>query len=179
MKIIVILLIAKITLASSIDLSNITGIDLRAKSADTEVSYLPTRTNVFLFLSANCPCSKSYFDYLNNLAKKFRNINFIGFHSSKTISKETAKQYFSNFDIVFPILLDKKLLYADRFKALKTPHIFVTNNTGEILYHGAVADSRHINSAKKFYLEEALENISNGTRPQLQFAKALGCYIAR
>lgn len=165
------------TYGTSIAISKIEAFNYRVNAPS--IFEIEKDVNVFMFFSASCPCSKSYFEYLNGLARTHSNIGFVGFHSSKTLSIDTAKNYFSDKKIEFPIFSDKNLVYADLFKALKTPHVFILNKTGEILYHGAVADSRHINSAKNFYLEEALKDISGGVKPKLEFAKALGCYINR
>ena len=137
------------------------------------------RISVFYFLSASCPCSKSTFDYLNELQRKYPDFQFMGFHSNKAISRGVAETYFSNYEIDFPILLDRKLKFANMFKALKTPHVFVVNNNGDVLYHGGVTNSRFFKNAKSFFLEEALKDIKNGINPKRSHARALGCYIAR
>lgn len=177
MKFIFVLLFSVSCLAVKIDVDSVTGLDLRnMKNIRSE---LTTKYHVFMFFSASCPCSKSYFDYLNKLSEKYKGIQFFGFHSSKSLSTEVAKNYFSNFDVNFPIIQDKDLKYANIFQALKTPHVFILNNENDVVFHGGVADSRHMNSAKVFYLENALEDISKGSLPSQNYAKALGCYIAR
>ncbi|EQC46890.1 redoxin [Bacteriovorax sp. Seq25_V] len=163
--------------ANKIDMKNIEGLDLR--TMENKSIELNAKFNVFMFFSASCPCSKSYFDYLNKLSEKYKDIQFFGFHSSKTLSTDVAKNYFSNFDVHFPVIQDKELKYANIFEALKTPHVFVLDAKKNIVFHGGVADSRHMTSAKNFYLENALNDISNGNQPRMAHAKALGCYIAR
>lgn len=138
-----------------------------------------SKVGVFYFLSSTCPCSKGYFKYLNDLQKKFPQFSFMGFHSSKSISIEVAQKYFDKHEIEFPILFDKDLKYADMFKASKTPHVFVLNENGEVLYHGGVANSRMIKNAKTFYLEEVLTDLNENKKPRHSYARALGCYIAR
>lgn len=174
---IIFLLLRASVFATNLKIERIEGLDFK-KNTKT-VLEITKEYNVFMFFSASCPCSQSYFDYLNELAMKFPKIGFVGFHSSKSINLNVAVEYFSTKKISFPIFDDSKLIYADLFKALKTPHVFVTDKNGEIVYHGAVADSRNLKMAKNFYLIEALNDINNDIKPRVSFARALGCYIAR
>lgn len=134
---------------------------------------------VAYFLSSSCPCSQVHFDHLNKLQKKFKNFSFIGFHSSKSITKKAAIKYFSKFKINFPILLDRDLRYANIFKAVKTPHVFVLDMKGDLLYQGGATDSRNPKRAKHFYLKDALTQISSGENIKVKNSKTLGCYIQR
>ena len=153
------------------------GIDLR----NGKTRYIQTDKNkplVALFLSSNCPCSQASFDYLNNLQKKYPNYQFIGFNSNKRTGKKAAMRYFKKFDIDFPILLDKKLTYANKFQALKTPHTFIKMK-GDIVYQGGVTDRRNPEKASSFYLDDALSAIKNNTTIQITESKTLGCFIRR
>jgi peroxiredoxin len=146
-----------------------------------EKKYNNAKNNVgvFFFLSASCPCSRGYFEYLNELADKYKGFNFAAFHSSKVVSRDTAQRYFDKYEINFPIFDDKSLKYANQFQALKTPHVFVVNGAGEIMYSGGVANSRNMKKADKFYLEKVLEEISHGKEPSVKNTRVLGCYISR
>ena len=125
------------------------GIDLRDKSTYSKMLG-KSKFLVAYFLSATCPCSQAHFNLLNDLQKNNKDIDFIGFHSNKSVSKEKAHKYFKKFEIDFPILLDKKLDYANQFGALKTPHIFVLSPKGEIVYQGGATNSRNPKKANKF-----------------------------
>ncbi len=154
------------------------GIDLR-RDREVSLDLSGERNIVAIFLSSNCPCSQSHFDYLNDLTKQFKTFSFLGFHSNKEIEKGEALRYFSKLEINFPVLLDKTLKYADIFRALKTPHVFVVNGEGEILFAGGATDSRNPNRASRFYLEDTLREITNGKAVSIKLAKTIGCYINR
>lgn len=134
---------------------------------------------VVYFLSAWCPCSQSSFNHLNELQKTYKDFKFIGFHSSTAIDKKEAQAYFDKFQIDFPIILDQKVKIADRFKALKTPHVFIVNSSEEVFFQGGAYNSRTFEKASKFYLKDALENLKNGKEPKITNAKTIGCYIQR
>lgn len=167
------LLLSLNTLALETPLKNATLLD------GSPVSSLNTKNKdtVVFFLSASCPCTKKNIPYLQALGKEFPNFQFIGVHSNANEDIEVAKKEFGDFK--FPIAYDSDMKIADHFKATKTPHVFVLNKKDEILFHGGVTNSIDPKRAKKFYLANALNDISKNREVKQQFAKALGCYIVR
>lgn len=157
---------------------DIKGIDLRTDK-EVEVKIKKDKPSVYYFLSAWCPCSQGTFDHLNELQKKFKDFSFVGFQSSVVIPKQAALKYFGKYKIDFPVIFDPKVKYADHFKALKTPHVFVYGADNKLLFQGGATNSKDFKKATKFYLKEALQAISDGKKPPLEHAKALGCYIQR
>jgi len=154
------------------------GVDLRNNHA-VSVKFSSKKFLVAYFLNRGCPCSQAHFDHLNDLQKKYKNFSFIGFHSNKTINKESAMEYFSKYKIDFPILLDKDLIYANQFKAVKTPHVFVLDKEGKTFFQGGATDSRDPKRAHHFYLRDALASLSRGENVKVRNAKTIGCYIQR
>ena len=158
--------------------TEIKGFDLITKK-NVEFNTDKNDFTVYYFLSAWCPCSQGTFDHLNTLQKKYTKIKFVGFHSSVDIPKKDALNYFSKYTINFPIIFDNNVKYADLFKALKTPHVFIIGKDNKVVFQGGAANSRNLKKATKFYLSDALASISRGEDPKVKNAKALGCYIAR
>ena len=58
------------------------GLDLLS-GKDIKKTFDEKKYLVAYFLSSSCPCSQAHFDHLNELQKKYKNFNFIGFHSNK------------------------------------------------------------------------------------------------
>lgn len=135
--------------------------------------------SVVIFMSNECPCSKSHEETLKALSKKFAKYKFVGVHSNVDEPEEEAKQYFKNAELPFPVVQDDAASIADAFGALKTPHAFVIGSSGEILYSGGVDDSRRASSAKRNYLRLALEAISKGEKPEHSKERPVGCSIQR
>ncbi|MFT6632097.1 MAG: thiol-disulfide isomerase/thioredoxin [Bacteriovoracaceae bacterium] len=173
MVITTLLLLSFVVQASLID-----GIDLRTDKL-VQLKISKKKPTVLYFLSAWCPCSQGTFDHLNELQAKYKEIDFVGFHSSVEIPKKDALEYFGKFKIDFPIIQDDKVIYADKYKAVKTPHVFIYGTKGELLFQGGATNSRTVKRAKKFYLRDALEAISMGKEPKIKNAKTIGCYIQR
>ena len=111
---------------------------------------------VVVFMSAKCPCSNSHVKIMKTLASEFKEFSFVAIHSNSDEDLALSKNYFKSIDLPFPTLEDKNGKIADEFKALKTPHAFVINPDGQILYKGGVTSSTHGETADKHFLQDAL-----------------------
>ena len=134
---------------------------------------------VVVFLSAKCPCSNSHVEELKKLKTDFPDFSFVGIHSNMDENEIDALKYFKEIKLSFPVIQDNKATYADQFTAFKTPHSFVLNKQGEILYQGGVSDSHSLESSNKLFLREALEDISKGAKVRSPEGRTLGCFIVR
>lgn len=134
---------------------------------------------VVTFMSAVCPCSNSHVEELKSLAQTYPDYKFIFVHSNGSEPHAQAAPYFASKDLDFPVISDPQARIADLFKALKTPHTFLLNSKGEVLYKGGVSDSAHFPNAKKHFLKDALASVSQGQSPKVKHGRTLGCQIIR
>ncbi|WP_374073461.1 redoxin family protein [Bdellovibrio bacteriovorus] len=134
---------------------------------------------IAVFISAKCPCSASHEDVLKNLSAEFKEFSFVGIHSNSDEPADFTKKHFEDSKLPFPVLQDKKNILANKLGALKTPHVFVFNKDGDVIYQGGVTDCHVGPSAKKNYLKDVLEDLRAGKTPRHKEGKALGCYIQR
>lgn len=144
-----------------------------------EISLKDGTTKVFVFVSATCPCSESHEEILKSLSKEFGKISFIAVHSNANESPKESKEHFSKTNFPFLILQDDSAKIADEFGALKTPHAFVVNGTGDVIFSGGVTNSANAKMANKQYLKEALLSVQAEKLPEPKVARALGCVITR
>lgn len=133
---------------------------------------------VAVFVSAKCPCSDSHIKELKALAKDYPDVRFIGIHSNND-EKEVAPAYFKQADLPFPVIEDKDGHWAEAFKALKTPHAFLINDKGELLYRGGVSDSHDFAKAEHLFLRDALADVKAGHAVRKPEGRTLGCVISR
>ena len=70
-------------------------------------------------------------------------------------------------------------LVSPYFKALKTPHAFVVDKAGDVVYQGGVTNSISPDKDSKFYLKEVLSSLSSTNKSPYEYKRALGCYIKR
>jgi len=134
---------------------------------------------VVVFMSAKCPCSNSHIPELKNLVSRYKNFEFIGVHSNVNEPPDLTKKYFVEADLPFAVIQDNEAQIADQLKAYKTPHAFVLNPEGKILYQGGVTNSVNAQYAEKHFLKDALEDISQDKPVRLANGRTLGCIIMR
>jgi len=69
---------------------------------------------------------------------------------------------------------------ADAFGARTTPHVFLFDGTGVLVYTGAIDDN--VDSAKKVkknWLQDAMNAVAKGQAVPVAQSKPLGCSIKR
>jgi len=135
--------------------------------------------SVVIFISKDCPCSKGNLSYINKLSQEFKEFNFLAIHSKKNTSDEEIKNYLSDKNLNFSTYNDSDLKIADNFQALKTPHAFIVNHDGEVIYSGGVTNSTNPENAQSHYLKEALNEFIATKKILQSETKTLGCYITR
>lgn len=160
--------------------AEISGLDvLSGKEVVLPAPSKKPKGTVAVFLSAKCPCSDSHIEDLKKLFRAYPDFRFVGIHANPDESLELSKSYFKKAQLPFPVLEDNKSRLANAFKALKTPHAFVLNPKGEILYQGGVTNSIHAKAADKHFLADALEDIQQGREVRTKNGRTLGCIIMR
>jgi hypothetical protein len=134
---------------------------------------------VFTFLSAKCPCSDSHIPEVKRLSAQFPDFRFVIVHSNADEPLDLAKNYFKNADLPIDVIQDEKAQIADELKAFKTPHVFVFNSTGEVVYKGGMTNSSNAPDADQHFLEAALKEVKEGKKVTISEGRTLGCAIAR
>ena len=180
-KFVIILSIISATgLASASIPGNIKAQDVISGKA-LEINTRPTESlgSVFVFMSSKCPCSNSHVSVLKNLAGKFTKFNFYAVHSNADEPVADAQKYFRKAGLPFPVVQDSDTKLADLMQAFKTPHAFVLDNKGEILYQGGVTNSSNAPSADENFLDEVLSDLTAGKPARMSEGRTLGCVILR
>ncbi|MEQ1722574.1 MAG: redoxin domain-containing protein, partial [Pseudobdellovibrio sp.] len=134
---------------------------------------------VLIFMSAKCPCSDSHVPLIKKLATTYKDFKFSVIHSNLDETRLASEQYFKKANFNFEVLEDSKTQIADLLGAYKTPHAFVFNPQGEILYQGGVTNSSNAANADEFFLDNALSDISKGQKVRTAEGRTLGCVILR
>lgn len=163
---------------SAVNLSIVDGVDILTK-AEVHQAAAGKKGIVIVFLSAKCPCSDSHLTELKSLHKDYPDFSFVGVNANNDETLDIAYEYFKRVGIEFPIIKDKNAEIADRYKAFKTPHAFIVNNDGKIVYQGGVSSSRQFATADHKYLRDAVMNIHQGKPVAVPESRTLGCIISR
>lgn len=134
---------------------------------------------VVVFLSAKCPCSNSHVEELRKLAETYSDFRFVGIHSNLDETDEISLPYFEKIHLPFPVIQDERAEIANRFNALKTPHVFVVTGQDKIVYQGGVSNSKTFSRADRHWLREALSDLQESREVRTAEGRTLGCSIER
>lgn len=120
---------------------------------------------------------------IQNLAAKvqaqggvFLSVNS-AFYNTAADSKAIADKY----QVKHPTLIDSAGTIARAYGAKTTPHMFVINKDGNIVYDGALNDNNSPDAAKDAtatnYVELAVASAAKGEMPKTTRTKSYGCGI--
>lgn len=196
---IVILLFGSITafsLKNSIDGYKIgdSATDFKLKNVDNSMvslaNYEDAKGFIVIFTCNTCPYSIAYEDRIIELDKKYKEkgypviaINPNNPEVKKGDSFKLMQQRAIDKGFTFPYLLDEGQKIYPQYGATRTPHVFLLNKENNDLiveYIGAIDNNSHDASAvKEKYVENAVEALLNGNKPNLNYTKAIGCSIKK
>ncbi|MBS0654556.1 MAG: thioredoxin family protein [Verrucomicrobia bacterium] len=137
---------------------------------------------LIIFSCNHCPYVKAWQSRMVALANSYqkRGVGVLFINSddpdanpedSFTIMQERAKVN----GYQFPYTVDAGSAVARAFGATHTPEVFLFDNGGRLVYHGAVDDDRDQKMVTKQYLRNALEALVEGKPIPVAETKAIGC----
>lgn len=144
---------------------------------------------IVIFTCNHCPYSVAYEDRIEALNRKYNSQGYMVIainpndptimpeDSYANMKKRAEEKRFS-----FPYLYDEGQLVMKAFGATRTPHVFVVSNNGNedyrVEYIGAIDDNYEDASAvNKRYVEDAVDALLKGKKPETTFTKAIGCSV--
>ncbi len=138
------------------------------------------------FSCNKCPWVIAWQDRYNSLSE-VSNKNKIGFITINPNTKNRAKigeglddmrDFSKKYDHNFLYTVDKGAELATAFGATKTPHIYLFDGKGKLVYRGAIDDNaRKPKKVKNTYLMDAIQAVGNGNAVLMSETRALGCAI--
>ena len=143
-----------------------------------------TKATAVVFTCNACPFAKAYEDRLIALAKAYadKGVNFVainpndpkiqpadGFDQMVTRAKEK--------ELPYPYLIDESQTVAKAYGAQVTPHIFLIDAQGAVVYRGRVDDSAKPEEVKSSDLRNAIDAVIAGKPVPEPATKAFGCGV--
>jgi len=102
-----------------------------------------------------------------------------GSEASGTADLELNRAKMAEYGMEYPVLMDTDGAVARLYGAKTTPHFFIIDRDGTLVYEGAL-DNRPTLDAKVGdvnYVREALTALVNGEQPKIRRTRAYGCAI--
>lgn len=158
---------------------------MKAKKEDVKAGKVP-RLIVVSFWSCKCPWQNAWDPEISAIAKEYRDkgvrVLAVDSNNPRHESKQDILAYLKQNKLAFPVLMDPGNKLADRFGAQTTPHIYVFDNQGRVVYTGAVDNDgrkKRPENQRKYFLRDALDASLSGKPVPQASTKPMGCSIKR
>ena len=118
----------------------------------------------------------------HTLAKENPDVVWLAVNSSAPKKQghglETNLKAQKKWNISYPILLDEQSVVGRMYGAKTTPHMYIIDQSGTLVYQGAL-DNAPFGRGKEHisYVGEALKQIAKGEKPKVAKTKAYGCSV--
>ena len=148
--------------------------------------YKEAKGFIIIFTCNMCPYSVANEDRINALDAKYKSkgypviaINPNDPKASKGDSFEDMKVRATEKGFTFPYLFDDGQKVYPKFGASKTPHVYIVNKLGmKVAYIGAIDNSsRNPDAVTEKYVENAVDALLTGNKPEKTETRAIGCSI--
>jgi peroxiredoxin len=163
--------------------------DFKLKNVDGTLFSLSDIKNakgyIVVFTCNECPFAKMYEDRLISLHQKYApkgysvvainpNVSTTNDQESFEAMQKRAKK--KNFPFVY--LADTYHKIVPQYGALRTPHVFLLDAKLKVQYIGTIDDNaRSSQDVKVKYVENAIESLEHGEKPNPNFTKSIGCPV--
>ena len=129
-----------------------------------------------------CPFIKRHYQDKTTqaLADKYRDQGVVWLAVNSTKSHDVAfnKKHAAKYGITYPVLDDHTGKFGRRFEAKTTPHLFVFDDTGAVVYRGALDDDPRGNQGeRRNYVAQALDAVLADKDVPTPKTKPYGCSV--
>jgi len=139
---------------------------------------------VLEWFNMECPFSRYHYETKNTmteLAEKYKSKNVVWFavNSTNHTTPEANKTFTEKYKLPFPMLDDRSGKVGRAYGAKTTPHMFVINPRGRIVYDGAIDDSP-LGQKKEGvvnYVDNVLAELTAGKAVSISNTKSYGCTV--
>ena len=135
------------------------------------------------FWSAKCPFVLRYDGRLKEITADYqgKNVVVLAIDSNSGETLDQIKKVAGERKVNYPILMDPGNQIADQFGAITTPHVFIVDQAGKLVYEGAVDDQGYAehNPVNQTYARDALDAVLSGAPVANPKTKTVGCTVKR
>ncbi|MCB4809335.1 thioredoxin family protein [Tamlana sp. 62-3] len=165
--------------ATDFKLKNVDGNQFSLSSIENAKGY------IVVFTCNECPFAKMYEDRLVALHNKYASQGFSVIAINPNVSANNDKESFEAMqkrakEKAFPFvyLADENQEVFPKYGAVRTPHVFLLDAERKVQYIGTIDDNaRSANDVKTKYVENAIDALLKGEKPETNYTKAIGCPV--
>ena len=140
-------------------------------------SLMDAKATVIAFTCNRCPVAVAYEDRFIEFQKKYasKDVKFVAINVNSTEDLKAMKERAEEKGLNYPYVYDESGDSARAFGAKVTPHLFVLDAKGALAYQGSFDDKQRDPTIN--YIEQAVDAVLAGTKPEVTMTKAFGCGI--
>lgn len=165
--------------ATDFELKNVDGTLFSLSDIDNAKGY------IVVFTCNECPFAKMYEDRLVALHNEYAPQGYSVVAINPNVSDDSEKESFEAMqaradekEFPFVYLADEKHEIFPQYGAVRTPHVFLLDSERKVQYIGAIDDnSKSPEEVEVKYVENAISALENGTQPDPNYTKAIGCPV--
>ena len=142
------------------------------------------KASVVLFTCNPCPWALGWHDRIQDVIGDYaeKNVQFLQINAnSPAVSPKDAVEYsrkrVDQGDFAGPYLMDYEQKVVKQIGGRHTPDVFVFNNEGQLVYHGAPDEDYDNETLHAEWLRDGLDAALTGKQPALAETKPVGCTI--
>jgi len=139
---------------------------------------------VLEWFNYECPFVRHHYEKANTmveLANKYKDkgVVWLVVNSTKHLTVEKNKGFAGKYKLNYPILDDRSGKVGRAYGARTTPHMFIIDTKGSIVYNGAI-DNSPLGRKKEGvinYVDKALAELTAGKAASIPNTKPYGCTV--
>ena len=137
---------------------------------------------VLEWVNPDCPFVKRHYGAktMSELASRYkdRGVVWLAVNTTKYMSSEDNQKWIAAHALPYPILNDQSGEIGRLYGAKTTPHMYVIDPKGTLVYAGAIDDDPQGASAKRVnYVDQALGEVLAGKAVTVAQTKPYGCSV--
>jgi peroxiredoxin len=150
---------------------------------EVDLGKLRGKIVVLEWTNPDCPFVQRHYraKTMNTLADRFKDRDVVWLAVNSTSYMDAAKDraWRTEQGFSYPVLDDRAGAVGGAYGAKTTPHMFVIDKTGTVVYQGAIDDDAagaNEGSARN-YVAEALDDVTTGKPVRVAETKPYGCSV--
>jgi peroxiredoxin len=147
------------------------------------LSELSGKIIVLEWLNPDCPFVQRHYRArtMTTLAEKYKDkdVVWVAINSTHYMNKEDDKKWIEEYKLPYPILDDSSGKVGMLYGAKTTPHMFIINQSGTLVYQGAIDDDPKgaKNGDALNYVDKTLDEVIDGKPVSMSQTKSYGCLV--
>jgi len=171
------------TVVERVDVAQLQGMDLDG-CLQRFTALAHGQATVVVFLSVECPISRSYLPHLKTLSEQYQKhgVSLYGVISAPGVTRGEAQQHREEFSIDFPVVFDASGELRRLLQPTHAPQAFVISIKGKVLYSGRIDDrysqvGERREQARVQDLKDAIQSTIEGRKVPNPLTQPVGCRL--